>query len=179
MNAQDQIVSDFPLLNWLIIPVCGYSFGWILRRVKNKRRFYLSFSPALLVVATVYFIFGISGEIGMFGEGQNAYYHLYTHDAFVCVAAILGLLGVYDAVSYVLPQTILRFFSYISRSITEFYCIHWVYVRLITNVILFSVTGSQLLPVWATMLVSFGILLLTIITLYTYQKLLLKERKTV
>ncbi len=179
VNAQDQIVSDFPLLNWLIIPVCGYSFGWILRRVKNKRRFYLSFSPALLVVATVYFIFGISGEIGMFGEGQNAYYHLYTHDAFVCVAAILGLLGVYDAVSYVLPQTILRFFSYISRSITEFYCIHWVYVRLITNVILFAVTGSQLLPVWATMLVSFGILLLTIITLYTYQKLLLKERKTV
>lgn len=179
VNAQNQIISDFPLINWLIIPTGGYIFGWILQRVKNKTRFYLCFSPALLVLAAVCFYFGIRGEIGMFGEGQNAYYHLYTHDALICVAATLGLLGVYSAVSHILPQVILRFFFYISSNITKFYCIHWVYVRLITNVILYAVTGSQNLPVWATMLVSLGVLLLTVLTLYAYPKLLLKERKTV
>lgn len=179
VNAKDQIISDFPLLNWMIIPTCGYIFGWALRRVRDKKRFYLCFSPALLVIAGICFFFGIRGEIGMFGEGQNAYYHLYTYDAFICVAATMGLLGVYYAVSYVLPQTILSFLSYISRNITKFYCIHWVYVRMITNVILFALTGSQNLPIWSTMLVSFGILLLTVLTLYAYPKLLFKERKTV
>ena len=179
VNAKDQIVSDFPLLNWMIIPTCGYIFGWLLRRVQNKKRFYLYISPAMLVVAAAGFIFGINGEIGMFGEGQNAYYHLYTHDAFLCIAATLGLLGVYYAISHILPKAILRFFSYISRNITKFYCIHWVYVRLITNVILYAATGSQYLPIWATMLISFGILLLTIFTLYAYPRILLKDRKTV
>ena len=179
VNAKDQIVSDFPLLNWMIVPTCGYIFGWLLRRVQNKKRFYLYISPAMLVVAAAGFIFGINGEIGMFGEGQNAYYHLYTHDAFLCIAATLGLLGVYYAISHILPKAILRFFSYISRNITKFYCIHWVYVRLITNVILYAATGSQYLPIWATMLISFGILLLTIFTLYAYPRILLKDRKTV
>lgn len=178
VNAKDQIISDFPLLNWLIVPVCGYLFGWLLRRVRDKKRFYLCFSPVLLIAAAVYFFFGIRGEIGMFGEGQNAYYHLQTTDAFVCVAATMGLLGVYFAVSHVLARPILGFLSFVSCHITKFYCIHWVFVRMITNVILYAATGSQQLPLWSVMLVSFGIMLVTLLVLYTYPKLLLRERKT-
>lgn len=176
VSERNYIYSDFPLMNWLFVPTCGYIYGWILKHAQNKKRFYLYFSPAFLIVATVGFIFGISGEIGMFGEGQNAYYHLYTHDAFLCVAATLGLLGIYSAVSYIIPHPILRFFTYISRNITAFYCIHWIYVRMITNVILYIATGSQKIPVWAIMLISFGIVLLTIFTLYVYRKWRPKER---
>ena len=179
VSARNYIYSDFPLFNWLIVPTCGYIFGELLRRVRDKRRFYLCFSPALLVIATVGFIIGISGGIGMFGEGQNAYYHLYTHDAFLSIAATMGLLGFYCVVSHVLPQPILRFFTYISSNITAFYCIHWVYVRMITNVILYAATGSQHIPIWSIILISFGILLLTIITLFVYHKLFRRERKTV
>ena len=175
VNEADQIISDFPLLNWLIIPVSGYCFGWLLQRVQDKKRFYLRFSPLLLVLAAVGFYFGIRYEIGMFGEGQNAYYHLYTHDALLCIALTLGLLGVYAALAKVLPKQIGRFFTYTSRNITAFYCIHWVFVRLITNVILYAATGSQLLPVWATMLLSLGIVLVTFLTLRIYKTMRKKE----
>ena len=108
-------------------------------------------------------------------EGQNAYYHLYTHDALLCIALTLGLLGVYAALAKVLPKQIGRFFTYTSRNITAFYCIHWVFVRLITNVILYAATGSQLLPVWATMLLSLGIVLVTFLTLRIYKTMRKKE----
>ena len=178
VNAKDQIISDFPLLNWLIVPVCGFIFGWLLLRVSDKKRFYLCFSPVLLIAAAVCFFFGIRGGIGMFGEGQNAYYHIYTSDVFICIAATMGLLGVYYAVSHILPKPILDFFSFVSRNITKFYCIHWVFVRLVTNVIVYAATGSQQLPLWAILLISFGIMLLTLIVLYIYPKLLFRERKT-
>lgn len=175
VNEADQIISDFPVLNWLIIPISGYCFGWLLQRVQDKRRFYLRVSPALLALAAVGFYFGIRYEVGMFGEGQNAYYHLYTHDALLCLALTLGLLGVWAALARVLPKPILRFFAYTSRNITAFYCIHWVFVRLITNVILYAATGSQLLPLWATMLLSLGIVLLTFLILRIY-RVLSKEK---
>ena len=44
--------SCFPLINWFIVPVSGYLFGSILMRIKDKKRFYLSFAPLLLVITS-------------------------------------------------------------------------------------------------------------------------------
>jgi ACR3 family arsenite efflux pump ArsB len=108
-NRAGLIVSDFPLLNWLIIPVCGYLFGWLLLRVKDKKRFYLSFSPALLAAAVIVMAFEIRYEFGMFAEGENAYYHLYTYDALWFLALTAGLLGVWYGSSKMLPKKIIGF----------------------------------------------------------------------
>ena len=37
-QADGLLISDWPLLNWLIIPVCGYIFGEYLLRVKDKKK---------------------------------------------------------------------------------------------------------------------------------------------
>jgi len=161
-TGQVTIVSYFPLLNWLIVPVCGYCFGWLLQRVKDKTRFYLSFSPVLLALAIAYLIIGDHFEIGMFAEGENAYYHMLTYDVAASLALTLGALGVYCAISYVLPKKINAFFTFVSRNITAFFCIHWVFVRFITNVLLYAINGTQEFPVWGTMLISCGILIATI-----------------
>ena len=46
------------------------------------------------------------------------------------------------------------FLREVSRNITSIYCIHWVFVRTITNVILYIKNGTQILPLWQTMLLS-------------------------
>ena len=179
VSSRNYIYSEFTLFNWLIIPTVGYLFGGILRRVRDKKRFYLCFSPTLLALVLVYFYFGIRYDIGMFGEGENAYYHLYTYDAFACLAVTLGLLGFYASTAHLLPLKIRKFLCYVSSNITAFYCIHWVFVRVITNVILYAITGSQQLPVWAIMLVSLCIMLLTLLVLYIYRELCPKEREAI
>ncbi len=168
VNEADLVISDFPILNWLIVPVAGYVFGGILRGVQDKHRFYLRFSPICLLVAVIAMAIGIHGEYGMFGEGQNAYYHISTLDVLICIALTLGLLGVYDALTAVLPQKIMDFLTYTSQNITKFYCVHWVFVRVITNVIFFALLGTQVIPVPMILLLSFGIVLLTFLVLWVY-----------
>lgn len=177
VNAAGLVKSDFPLLNWLIVPVCGYLFGDLIRRVKEKKRFYLCFSPALLVFTAVYFFFGIRNKIGMFGFGENCYYHLSTSDAAVCLASTLGVLGLLAAAAYILPPAVRRFFIYVSKSITTVYCVHWVLVRLIVNVGVFVATGSLLLPVWVVLLISLGIFVLMFLIPDLYRRLFPHERE--
>ncbi|MGX8715668.1 MAG: hypothetical protein ACSW8A_07935, partial [Lachnospiraceae bacterium] len=165
------IISDFPLLNWLIVPVSGYIFGWWLQRVKDKKRFYLSFSPVLLIASIIYLFVGDHYEIGMFAEGENAYYHMVTYDVIASLALTLGLLGVYSALAFVLPDVIMRFFTFTSRSITLFYCIHWVFVRVITSVILYAVNGTRLLAVPYILIISLGIVLATFAVIVLYNRI--------
>ncbi len=166
------VISYFPLLNWLIIPVCGYIFGSLLLRVKDKKRFYLSYAPVLLAAAVIYIAIEIRFKAGTFAPGENAYYHLLTSDALCFAALTAGLLGVYYAVSLVLPEGITGFFSYVSRHITKYFCIHWVFVRMITNVVLFAALGTQIIPLGYALLIGLGISIVTFMCLCIYDKFL-------
>jgi hypothetical protein len=56
----------------------------------------------------------------------------------------------------------MAFFTDVSSKITSFYCIHWVFVRTITNVVLYIKNGTQVLPVWKTLVLSVCIILVTL-----------------
>lgn len=151
------VFSDFPLLNWLIVPVSGYVFGAVLLHVKNKDLFYGILSTACVLICVIYFPPAIRGGWGMFGEGQNCYYHIVTTDVLVSIAAAIGILGIYHALAGHLPKTVLCRATEISRNINTVYCIHWVFVMWITNVVLYILRGTQELPVPVTLLLGTGI----------------------
>lgn len=161
-DAAGLVISDFPIMSWLIVPVSGYVFGRYLVRAKDKKKFYALVSPVPALIAAVYLPIGIRNEWGMFGEGQNCYYHMSTWDWFICLCLTLGILGVWYVVSRFLPPLIMGFFTWVSRSITAFYCIHWVIVRSITNVILYIARGTQVLPVPVTFFLSLAIMIVTL-----------------
>ncbi len=162
-DAAGMVFSDFPLLNWFIVPVCGYLFGKFLIRVKDRNKFYLACSPICLVVAAVYFIVGIRFGLGMFGEGQNCYYHISTNDVLASVAAMVGILGVYHFLLPWIPERLMSWMHDLSKNLTPVYCIHWVILVLVTNVWLYAARGTQELPVPAVMLLSFVISMVAII----------------
>ena len=148
-DATGLVVSDFPLLTWLIIPVCGYAFGHLLIRVKDKTAFYRTVSPLPFIIAAVYFPVGIHFGWGMFGEGQNCYYHMNPWDIFICLCLDVGMLGLWHNLSRLRSERVKDFLSEVSANITAIYCIHWVFVRSITNVMIYIINGTQILPLVA------------------------------
>lgn len=170
-DAAGKVFSDFPLLNWMIVPMTGYLFGKRLIFVQDKDTFYRKISPICLLVAVTYCVLGIHLERGMFGEGQNCYYHIMTDDVIVSIIAVLGMLGVYYKMSKWLPKKVLRLFQKISQNITAFYCIHWVLVVISTNVVLYIVKGTQQLQVSGVMLLSLIISIITVILVYIWSEL--------
>jgi hypothetical protein len=157
------IYSDFPLLNWIIVPICGYLFGTCLQHIKNKNLFYGIFSPICGVFAAVYFTLGIIFKFGMFGDGQNCYYHISTIDVIVSLAAAVGVIGLFYLIAKKLPQKIIAFCVTVSRNINSVYCIHWVLVSWITIVLLYVINGTSYFPVGYTMLISLGISIASIL----------------
>lgn len=162
-DAAGMVFSDFPLFNWMIIPVCGYIFAQFLLHVKNKNLFYAVVSTIGVLVTVIYFPLGIQNEWGMFGEGQNCYYHLRTIDAAVSLAAAIGALGIYHVIICYIPDKVMAVAKDISYNITNVYCIHWVFVVLITNVVLYIWRGTQELPVVITLLLGTGISIVAMI----------------
>jgi hypothetical protein len=171
------LISDFPLLIWLIVPVCGMAFGSILRRVRpeDKGRFYATVSVPALCIAALYLCIGIEHTTGMFGEGQNCYYHMMPWDMYASITLSVGMMGLWYFVTKHISGKTQAFFSDVSSKITSFYCIHWVLVRTITNVVIYLKNGTQVLPVWQTLMLSVAIILVTLALCEIYREFRIKH----
>lgn len=176
-DAAGNVLSDFPLLNWLIFPLVGYLFAGVLVRVKDKKAFYLSFTPVCAVFTAVYYIYGIKYGIGMFGEGQNCYYHMVFTDAIVSLTLTFGLIGIYYFLSLILPQWILRLSGEISQNITPVYCIHWVFVFVIADLVLYIARGSQILTSGQILLLGTVISIISIVIAHYFGKFMERRKQ--
>ena len=169
-DAAGMVLSDFPILNWMLFPICGYVFGSVLKRVQNKKRFYLTVSLPAIIIAVVYFTYGVYNEVGMFGEGQNCYYHMIFSDVLASLALTVGMIGVYYAISLVLPKKLMDGACRISENITSVYCIHWVLVSLVVNVLIYTVRGSQELAPWIVVILGSAISVVSIAIAHYFRK---------
>ena len=162
-DAAGLVISDFPLLNWLLVPAAGYVFGKLLLRVRDKDTFYRNIFPLPLILSSAFLTVEYFFEFGMNRPGgENTYYHATTYDVAAFIALNVGLIGLYHFAGRALSEKAKVFFFRVSRGITSIYCIHWVFVVWITNVLLYVLLGTQELPVPQTLLLSFAILLVTL-----------------
>lgn len=147
-DAAGLVLSDFPILNWMMFPVCGYAFGTMLKHVQDKKLFYLVFSLPAILIAMVYFTLGIYHEVGMFGEGQNCYYHMIFSDVLASLCLTVGMIGVYYFIWKVFPKKMFYIAWSISENITEVYFIHWVLVSFVVNLFMYIIRGTTILTPW-------------------------------
>ena len=94
-------------------------------------------------------------------EGENNYYHAEFFDIIGYITCAVGMMGVYFLISSHCPEKLNRFFNSLSRNITRIYIIHWFFVVMSTNVIIYRINGTQELPLWQTMLLALIIFLLS------------------
>jgi len=127
-GSPDDYTSCFPLLNWFIIPLVGYIFGYYLLRVKDKKKFYSILTLPCALFSIIYLVVEINLEVGMYKEGEAAYYFISTPDVILCTILSVAMLGVYYFLSLILPAAVLGAATEMSRVLTPFFCIHWVFV---------------------------------------------------
>ena len=170
-DAAGMVLSYFPVLNWMMFPVCGYVFGSVLKYVKDKKLFYLTFSIPAAIIAAVYFAVGIYLERGMFGEGQNCYYHMIFSDVLASLCLTLGMMGVYHFIVKIMPGKLFYIAWTISEYITPVYFIHWIFVSFSVNVLMYIVRGTTILASWQSILLGLAIIIVSIIIAHIYTKL--------
>lgn len=166
-DAAGLVMSDFPILNWFFVPACGFVFGRLLTRIKDKKSFYKTITPVPLILTTAFFVLEVIFEFGQMDSGatlvesENCYYHLMCYDALALAVFAASIMGLYYFLMTIFPQPIKRFIVSLSRNITHVYVIHWFFVVMLTNVVLYSIRGTQDLPIGWTLLLSLGILAVT------------------
>ena len=162
-DAAGLVLSDFPILNWMMFPVCGYAFGTMLKHVKDKKLFYLIFSLPAIIIAIVYFALGIYHEVGMFGEGQNCYYHMIFPDVLASLCLTVGMIGIYYFIWKVFPKKMFYVAWTISENITEVYFIHWVLVSFVVNLFMYIIRGTTILTPWQVVALGTAISIVSIV----------------
>ena len=114
--------SFFPLLNWLIFPVCGYAFSGAWQRLRDKERFFRLVTPISWVISIVYF-----ASMALWGEyylSGGDYYGLGVLDAVFALIICAAMLGL----GYYLAKWGGRVSNWLSAAgnrVTSIYCIHW------------------------------------------------------
>ncbi len=158
-DAQGKVLSYFVYLNWLIVPVSGYVFGKKMRKVKDKALLYRCISPLCFLIIIPYYAVGISRRLGMFGDGENCYYHVTTPDVMVCILTALGMLGIYYWIGSRLSEKAIRVVGQIGKDMTAFYFIHWILVAGSVHLGLYIIRGTQELSqgwvLWLALVITF------------------------
>ena len=114
--------SYFPILSWLIFPVCGYAFGGVWQRLQDKETFFRWVTPISWVISIAYFI--PMAFIGEYYLSGGDYYGMGIGDAvfaFVICFAMIGL-------GYYLAKWggfVADWLGSMGNRVTSVYCIHW------------------------------------------------------
>lgn len=147
-------IAYFPLLNWLIVPVLGYAFGYLWMRLKDKATFFKIVTPTSLVITAMYYVsMVIVGEWYYFSGGS--YSGLGILDAIFMFVLFLAVLGV----SYYLAGQSRRFswLASMGMRVNSVYCIHWT-IYAFLYLILRCVVVENYVPMWAVVPVGISVL---------------------
>ena len=150
----EKVVSNFPLFIWFLLYASGYLFGHCLRRMKNKKRFYLMTAPPLFFMTTAAYVYEYHKGIGMMGgAGANVFYHFGTLDLLLCVCTMISTLGIYYFISKLLPEPLMKLATKISEAIQEVYIVEWIMVCWVINFAVFIIKGDPYLSSWQCLVI--------------------------
>lgn len=168
-DPEGRVCSYFTLFNWFVVPAFGYFYGYYYSRLKDKKRFHLIFAVPALILTVIYLYIGITQRTGVFGEGQLCYYHISTYDILGALCAAVARLGLFYALSLVVPDFIKSFAKASGQNVTCVYCIQWVLIVVITNLVIYIPRGTQELNDGQTLLLAVGVTVVSLVLAYYYK----------
>ena len=133
----------FPLLNWLIFPVCGYALSGTWQRLENKEKFFRLVTPISWMISLVYF-----ASMALFGEyylSGGEYYGLGVLDAAFALIICFAMIGL----GYYLNKwggRVVNWLGSMGSRVTSVYCIQWT-IYYFLYVVLFCCLADYI-PQW-------------------------------
>ena len=136
----------FPLFNWLIVPIIGYSIGYAWLRLKDKDTFFRIVTPISWVITVLYFAsMALVGEWYYFSSG--CFCGMGILDILLMFVGFIAMTGSSYFLSKWMPRVSYRFESMGIR-INSIYCIHWV-IYAFLYLLLTCTVGDNFVPTWA------------------------------
>lgn len=179
-SGDPYIYSDFPLLIWFIFYAFGYIFGYYYQRLKDKKKFYNIVSPICLILSISFCLWEIHGGFGMMmGEGANVFYHMTTPEAIICILACVGFLIIPFYLAKIIPEKLKKPIEYVSRNVNSVYCIHWVLVFWIVDVLFYNFRDDPYLTSAEALIigVALSIMSMLLAQIWSQTKIYFKRKK--
>lgn len=153
----------FPLLSWLIFPVCGYAFSSAWQRLEDKETFFRLITPISWAITVVYFASMI--PLGEYYLSGWEYYGLGILDAVFALIVCSALIGL----GYYLNKwggCVASWLSSMGNRVTSIYCIHWTILCFLYTFLLCYYEAY--IPQWVMLLVSVWILVVSDLSSHIY-----------
>ncbi|MCQ2776519.1 MAG: heparan-alpha-glucosaminide N-acetyltransferase domain-containing protein [Bacilli bacterium] len=161
----------FPLFNWFIFVVLGYGFGIMLKKVQNKGLFYGIVSGICGLFTIIYLAICIPNKWGLCYPVIANTMFIKVYDSLVAFVITIAVFGLHYAVSYLLPNIIKNFISFLSNGLTKFYVIHWLVISF-TAIIILLIDETWTMPNQIVcILMGIGVFIVSCLILFLVNKI--------
>lgn len=165
----------FPLFGWLAYPVTGYLFGKLLRRVKDKRRFYamlLVGSTTLFAVFTFVLIACDYDVLGIY-MGHNYFKHDPIKFTWIILICFFWFSLLYFISLTIQQGRVRKLIEYVSARLNDIYIVHWILLSWIAILFIKKLSGVYN---YEFIMLFIGITACSILTVYLKDKILSKKK---
>ncbi len=156
--------SCFPFMIWFFFPCFGLCLGELLIRCKDKDKLY-----------TIYLIIGLVGVIITYGSfiylypyytsyyyGDNFYY-MGVFNILMNGLIIMFVLSIWYLISKIIPNVLKKYLVFLSKNLTVYYALSWVYVGLLIHLVSYYAISITLIQ--NIILMILGIVLCSLLTI--------------
>ena len=168
--------SYFPLVHWMIFPAFGLLFGEILRRVKDKRRFYLITIVPSAIVFVLYYIVELCVDQSVFTlfTEWRSFCYIRTVDAIPALFANVAVISLFYFLSVPLGDSQTAGLNFVSKNINRYYCTHYLFVMPLSMYLTY-VNGDLFNNGIYVIITAVTVLVLTTAVVYVYDRYLVKR----
>jgi hypothetical protein len=120
-----------PFFSWMVYPLMGSFFGWILIRIENKNIFYIKaviLSILFSIPAAIFLVINPNYDLGIVTGDVLHYFHHSIISNILFISFIIIWLAIWYKVSVILPDVVKNRLIFWSKAVTIIYIIHWIII---------------------------------------------------
>lgn len=131
------IVSCFPLMSWLVVPVCGMMFGENLIKCNDKEELYTRLHRPAGITSLILLIIGYITREGMFSTVGGTvpekieYLHASNSDIIILIFSVMFIVSILYFLTKRLSPKQEEFIVKTSKNVTIIYLIQWAIILLL------------------------------------------------
>ena len=174
-TSGQNVVSCFPLLNWLVVPACGMMFGEDLINCSDKDHLYSKLLKICGATSVIMLIVGLITREGMFSTVGGTvpekieYLHASNADIFILIIAVMFISSILYFLSKKSSPRLDDFIVRNSKHVTIIYIIQWFIILSLTYI-------NQFLQVKATLPIAIAVLIFVFVATWVLTEAYVKIR---
>lgn len=174
-TSGQNVVSCFPLLNWLVVPACGMMFGEDLINCSDKDHLYSKLLKICGATSVIMLIVGLITREGMFSTVGGTvpekieYLHASNADIFILIIAVMFISSILYFLSKKSSPRLDDFIVRNSKHVTIIYIIQWFIILSLTYI-------NQFLQVKATLPIAISVLIFVFVATWVLTEAYVKIR---